>query len=178
MIDRVRGFDQQLQPMPDEGSEVLGPQFGFEVSESFDTFAAYRLGDLVVGHVGGGGSASGAERERVDFGEPGGAARIERLFEFGFGFAREPRDHVGGQGGTVEGIAEQSAAVEKHPRAPASPHPPEHRVAAALQAEVQMGDDSIGVVGHHADQLAGHFGRLDAAEPDTEWRRQVAEFTE
>src|SRR6056297_1876918 len=151
--------------MSDEGSEVLGPQFGFEARESFDAFAAYRLGDL-IGHVGGGGSASGAERERVDFGEPGGAARLERLFELGFGFAWEPRDHVSREGGTVEGIAEQSATVEKHPRAPTSPHPSEHRVATTLQAEVQMGNNSVGVVGHHADQLAGHLGRLDTAKPD------------
>ncbi len=149
-----RGFCEDLHAAAAEAVEEL-------VAEGFaegDQLGYAALGDgagnLVV-HVGGGCALPGAEAEDVDLGEadlfgcPAGGGEI------GLGFAREPDDDVGGEGGLVEGRGDLVALPDEMVCPIAASHAVKDCIGAALKGEVQVRADAIGMVGEDGDQLGG-----------------------
>jgi len=94
-------------------------------------------------------------RESDVLGDPTGRQEIV------FGLARKADDDVGRERGPIKRFPDQPAALDKVPDAPPPLHPPQYRVRAALQADMQVRTDFVGVLGHRGDQFARHLGCFD-----------------
>ena len=160
----------------DQAGKVVAAKFRLEFGELVNALV-FEIAGQLVRHLGGGCAASGAEGKGVDFGEPGGATGLQRLLELGLGFTGKSDDDVGRDRRFVERFVEHAATIQKHPCAPASTHPTQHRVAARLKTQMDVGNEAIGILGHHADQAASHLGRFDAGQPDAEIAGQLAELS-
>ena len=98
-------------------------------------------GDVLVGPAGGGGVGAGGVGKGVDVDEADAVDDVEGLFELGVGFAGEADDDVGGDGGAVEGLREAVDHAEEVVAGVLAVHAAEDRVGAALEGEVEVGDD-------------------------------------
>ena len=98
---------------------------------------------------------------------------VAGLLKIAVRFAREPDDHVGCQRGFMQRILHHSAAVDKSLTAPASLHPSEYGIGAALEADMQVWADAVRAVRHDGKQFPRHLRRLDAGQSHAEFARQL-----
>ena len=111
-------------------------------------------------------------REDVHPREPRARAGVLRLREFRLRFAGEAGHHIGGQRAILKRFAQHGAGVQKFAAGVAPVHAREHRVAAALQREVELMADL-----RHAldplDEFRRDDDRLQRAQPHPRDSRHV-----
>ena len=167
----MRRFDKHLQRSARQAGVVAVPQGRFEHREPIHTLV-FDWRRHLIGHRRRRRASAATERKNVDLRESDFLGDSTRRHEIVFGLARKADDDVGRERGPIKRLPDQPAALDKVPDAPPPLHPPQHRVRAALQADMQMRTDFVGVLGHRGDQFARHLGRLDTRQPDAEIARQ------
>jgi len=156
-------LDEELDDLADELLAEAEAEFvgaGLELAEALLRDGS---GDELFRPAGGGGLRARGEGEGVDVDEAGAVDDFEGVLEVRVGLAGERDDHVGGEGGTVEGAADAVDHAEEIVAGVLAVHAAEDGVGAGLEGEVKVGDD-LGVGAEGGQEVGGEVAGLEAGE--------------
>ena len=171
----ICGFDEYLEAATYEATEEIAAKALGKSIEPGGTPLFDAAIDL-VGHGGGGSSLTRAETEDVNLGKSNRFDSATRGLELGIGFAREPDDHVGGEGRRVEGFLDLKALLHEACGSPTTPHALEDRVRTALHGEVQVWADAPRMVGHQGEETTVDLDSFKTGKSKTPLARYCKEF--
>ena len=152
--------------MPQHGGEGGFSQLGGH-SDEFRAAALFiGRGDLIR-HGGGAGAGALAIREGVDFGEADFPGKLQRLLVVRFGFAGKAHHHIGGEGGSGEGLSHRFSHGAVLGGIVVTVHAAQGGIAAALQRKVELRAELAPTALRQAvNFLRSEEVRFDGAETD------------
>ena len=171
----ICGFDEYLEAATYEATEEIAAKALGKSIEPGGTPLFDAAIDL-VGHGGGGSSLTRAETEDVNLGKSNRFDSATRGLELGIGFAREPDDHVGGEGRHFKRFFDFEALLHEACGSPTTPHALEDRVRTALHGEVQVWADAPRMVGHQGEETTVDLDSFKTGKSKTPLARYCKEF--